>query len=178
MPYISEIRLLAFGKVPSGWAPCDGRQMTVQDNQQLFALLGTTYGGDGLKYFNLPDLRGRVPLNAGGQFRLGQTGGEGQHTLTVAEMAAHAHAMMAYNGNASAGGEGVKPGAATALAQAHPVSDTSAAIAIYGPPPAGPDAMAANALMLNDGGQAHENRQPYLVLNFCMALQGEFPNRA
>jgi microcystin-dependent protein len=177
MPFISEIRLMAFGKIPQGWAPCDGRQLPVLQNQALFTLLGTTYGGDGKNFFNLPDLRGRVPLSAGGGFSLGQAGGENQHTLTVAETAPHAHAMMASSTNASTGGAGVKPGPGAVLAQAHVAGGGEAAVQVYGPPPAGLAAMSPLALGPNAGGQAHENRQPFLVLNFCIALQGDFPTR-
>jgi microcystin-dependent protein len=177
MPFLSEIRLMAFGTIPKGWAPCDGRQLPVRQYVALFNLLGFTYGGDGHDYFNLPDLRGRVPLHAGAGFSLGQAGGERQHTLQPMEMAAHTHAMMASSAAAATGGAGVKPGPNAVLAQAHVAGGDAAAVQLYGPPPAGPAAMSPQALAPNAGGQAHENRQPFLVLNFCIALQGEYPTR-
>src|SRR5215475_11220376 len=98
-PYISEIRIFSFLFAPKGWALCNGQLLAINQNQALFSLLGTTYGGNGTTNFALPNLQGRVPLHVGGAYVLGQTGGEGAHTLTVTEMPAHAHVPAARKAN-------------------------------------------------------------------------------
>jgi microcystin-dependent protein len=163
-PFLGEIKLVAFGFPPKGWAFCNGQLMAINVNQALFSLLGTTYGGDGRTNFALPDLRSRVPLHVSASFPLGVAGGESQHTLTVAEIPAHTHRATAR----AQGGDNPSPsGRAWGLQPAA----QSYATAVSSPPAAMPAAQAAG------GDQPHENRPPLLVLNFIIALQGIFPSR-
>lgn len=161
-PFLSEIRITSFNFAPKGWALCDGQLMPINQNQALFSLLGTTYGGDGTTNFALPDLRGKVPFHFGNGFSLGQTGGETSHTLSSQEMAAHNHLPIASSANAtlaSPGGNFWANGAASA----------------YGPT-ADVDMSAQTLLEVLGGNQPHENMSPYLVLNFIIALVGIFPS--
>jgi microcystin-dependent protein len=161
-PFLGELRLMSFDLVPKGWARCDGQQLPINQNQALFALLGTMYGGNGQTTFALPDLRGRVPLHVGGGFAQGQSFGEEVHTLQPSEMPAHTHGLMASSAN---GDQAVPVGLVLggALNQYHAPSD----LATLHP-----------ASIANVGGsQPHENRHPYLVLNWNIALQGIFPSR-
>jgi microcystin-dependent protein len=160
--YLGEIRIVAFGFAPKGWAACNGQTIPINQNQALFSLLGTTFGGDGRTNFLLPDFRGRAPIEVGGQFNQGQRGGEELHTLVTAEMAAHTHTATASNASNTVG----SPSGnfwATGPAQ-------------YATSPIN-TAMAANAIGNNVGGQGHENRSPYLVVNFIIALTGIFPSQ-
>src|SRR2546423_2022648 len=100
-PFLSEIRIMSFGFAPKGWALCNGQLLPINQNQALFALLGTTYGGDGRVNFALPNLQGRTPIHFGNGFNLGQTGGEEAHTLKMQEMPAHTHQLMAASGTAA-----------------------------------------------------------------------------
>ena len=168
-PFLSEIRIFSFNFPPKTWAFCNGQLMPINQNQALFSLLGTTYGGNGQTTFALPDLRGQVPIHFGDGFILGQSGGQEAHTITQSEMPAHMHFLMASNvqgnsNNPSFGGTG------HVLAQ-DPGNVYSNAFA--------PGAAALNpASIANVGGsQPHENRQPFLALNFCIALIGIFPSR-
>jgi microcystin-dependent protein len=161
-PFLSEIRLMSFTFAPKGWALCDGQLLPINQNQPLFALLGTTYGGDGRVNFALPDLRARTPIHVGSGHTLGERGGEQTHTLTTGELPIHSHVVNAStsatngtttpNGNFLGGGNNVysNTGALTAL---NPATVTS-----------------------TGGSQAHPNMQPYLTLSFCIALQGIFPS--
>lgn len=164
-PFLAEVKIVGFNFAPRGWAFCDGQILPINQNQSLYSLLGTTYGGDGRSTFALPDLRGRTPIHVGDAHPLGQKSGEETHALTEAEMASHAHQAQAD----SAAANQVDP-AGHALANSAPI-----AISVYGSGPAAPmgDGTVANA----GGGQGHENMQPFLVLNFCIALQGLFPPR-
>jgi microcystin-dependent protein len=164
-PFLSEIRLMSFGFPPKGWALCDGQLLPINQNQALFSLLGTTYGGDGRVNFGLPDLRGRAPIHMGSGHTLGERGGEQAHTLSIAEIPTHVHTANASSTPANTN----TPGIAIGLA-------TSALSQLYGPP-ANLQAMAANALTNTGGSQAHLNMQPFLVLNFSIALQGIFPSQ-
>ncbi|MGF2411499.1 phage tail protein [Ferruginibacter sp.] len=166
--YISEIQIFAFPFAPKNWAQCNGQVMPIAQNQALFSLLGTTYGGNGTTTFNLPDLRGRTPIGMGtapgGNYTQGQVSGEENHTLLVIEMAPHNHIMMASSNTAD------QPNAdGNLLAKA----GTAALFSTTqnGTPAAG------NFIGLNAGGQGHNNLQPYLVLNYCIALVGIFPSR-
>ena len=163
-PFLSEIRLMSFVFAPKGWALCNGQLLPINQNQALFSLLGTTYGGNGQTNFALPDLRARAAVHEGSGQILGQAGGEAAHTVTLAELPAHAHPVVGTTAFATSGLVGPALGLAA--------STGSAAYA----PPASPVTMAANALSNYGGSQPHENRQPFLTLSFCIALQGIFPS--
>ncbi|QHT57735.1 phage tail protein [Cellulomonas sp. H30R-01] len=160
-PFLAEIRLTAFGYPPRGWAQCNGQLLPINQNQALFSLLGTQYGGDGRVNFALPDLRGRVPMHVGPGFTLGQVGGAETHTLTVGELPPHTHAVRA----ASAGDRALPGGARWAATDAPH----------YGPTP---QAVMADGLVANAGGsQPHPNMPPYAALQAVIALVGIFPSR-
>lgn len=161
-PYMSEIKIMSFGFAPKGWAQCNGQLLPINQNQALFALLGTTYGGNGQTNFALPDLRGKVPIHVGAGFTQGQAGGEYAHTVTMQEMPAHNHFVAASTANGSSNeGDGKVLGAANNLYSG------AAALTTLHP-----------ATIGNVGGsQPHENKQPFLTLNFCIALSGIFPSR-
>jgi microcystin-dependent protein len=164
--FMSEIRLFSFNLVPRGWASCDGQTLAINQNQALFSLLGTTYGGDGRTTFALPDLRARVPIHVGNGHPLGESGGEAAHTLTTGELGVHAHQV---NASSVAGNDvGNAPGP---LVLASPLNQTYRPASALG-------AMAPTSLTNFVGGaQPHNNRQPYLALAFCICLQGIFPSR-
>lgn len=180
-PFMSEIRIMSFGFAPKGWAQCNGQLLPINQNQALFSLLGTTYGGDGRVTFGLPNLQGQVPLHVAPPGLIqGQTGGEYNHTLNISEMAGHIHIMSAKNANADTGqgGPGVHPAPTKALAQALASQGQANPVAVnlYGT--GNPTtAFAGNAIGVTGGSQPHSNQQPFLVLNFCIALQGAFPSR-
>ncbi len=161
-PFLSEIRIMSFNFAPKGWAMCNGQFLPINQNQALFSLLGTTYGGNGQTTFALPDLRGRTPLHFGSNFNLGQQGGEQAHTLTAAEMPMHTHVVNA----STATGQNNPPGAVLSKAAAN----------MYGPA-ASLSSMGPNPVSSVGGSQAHLNMQPFLALTFCIALQGIFPSR-
>ena len=167
-PFLSEIRIMSFGFAPKGWAMCNGQLLPINQNQPLFSLLGTTYGGDGRVNFALPDLRARVPIHFGNQHTLGERGGETAHTLTLSEMPQHIHFVTASSTQA-AQGTGSTPTNGKILGQAR-------GSFLYGPP-TGLVAMAPNEIGNVGGSQAHLNMQPFLVLTFCIALQGIFPSQ-
>ncbi len=162
-PFISEIRIFSFSFAPRSWAQCNGQLLPINQNQALFSLLGTTYGGNGQTTFALPDLRGKVPLHFGGSFSLGQQGGEQAHTLTINELPAHAHPV---NGSANTADQSYPPNNLWANAGSAAGFHQSSNAAMNG--------ALINAV---GGSQAHENRSPYLTLNFCIALIGIFPSR-
>jgi microcystin-dependent protein len=176
-PFLSEIRIVSFNFAPKGWALCNGQLLPINQNQALFSLLGTTYGGDGRVNFGLPDLRGRLPLHMGSGFVLGQRAGEVNHTLTSSEMASHGHQARALAATAQAGMNGLTPGATKYLAQAHAAtSNGTVPVNLYGT--GSPSLVMAPQTVTNTGGsQPHSNQQPYLVLTFCIALQGIFPSQ-
>jgi len=160
-PFMGELKLVSFNFAPKGWAQCNGQQLPINQNQALFALLGTTYGGNGQTTFALPDLRGRVPMDDGPQRVQGEVGGEEAHTLTSAEMPTHRHFMTA-----SSRGASTPVPTGSLLAQANNA---------YGPP-ASITSLDPSSVTNVGGSQPHENRHPYLVLNWCIALQGIFPS--
>ncbi len=164
-PFLSEIRIFSFSFPPRGWAMCNGQLLPINQNQALFALLGTTYGGDGRVNFALPDLRGRAPNHMGSEFTLGQRGGATAHTLSLTEMPQHIHVMRASNQAATAN---VPTGA-------YPANGSPANMFKTGLTNAA--AMAPGSLTNVGGSQAHNNMQPFLVLNLCIALQGIFPSQ-
>lgn len=163
-PFLSEIRLMSFGFAPKGWAMCNGQLLPINQNQPLFSLLGTTFGGDGRVNFALPDLRGRVPIHVGSGHTLGERGGEQAHTLSIAELPQHAHFENAVNIPATTS----DPSATVTLAQ-------SVQAFLYNTP-SNLQAMAPDMIGNTGGSQAHLNMQPFLTLTFCIALQGIFPS--
>jgi microcystin-dependent protein len=165
---LSEIRVVSFGFPPRGWALCNGQLLPINQNQALFSLLGTTYGGDGRVNFALPDLRGRVPIHFGSSFSLGQRAGQEAHTLTISEMPEHIHFAQ---GSSKAADQPTPGGNLLAL-----VDLTTFTTNLYAQPNA-LIPMAPSAVSNVGGSQPHENRQPYLVLNFIIALQGVFPSQ-
>jgi len=162
-PFLSEIRLMSFSFPPKGWALCDGQLLPINQNQGLFSLLGTTYGGDGRVNFALPDLRARVPIHMGGGHTLGERGGEQAHTLSTAELPTHTHAVNA----SSAQGNSAVP---TGTLLGSPLNLT------YRPQDSSTTALIASTVGNTGGSQAHLNMQPFLTLSFCIALQGIFPS--
>ena len=171
-PFLGEIKIISWNFAPQGWAFCNGQFLPINQNQALFSLLGTTYGGNGQTTFALPDFRGRSPYHVGSSMTLGQRGGEAAHTLTQSEMAAHTHTPMASNTS----GNLVFPATLSPVA-----SHNTWAITTQNPYTAAPGASLAamdpNSVSSTGGSQPHENRQPYTVLNFIIALIGIFPSR-
>jgi len=163
-PFLSEIKIISFNFAPKGWALCNGQLLPINQNQALFALLGTTYGGNGQTTFALPDFRGRIPIHKGNGHTLGERGGEIAHTISPNEMPQHLHFVQATNN------VGTSPNPDSSVILSQSVANS------FGP--------ASNLTTMNSsvpgstgGSQPHENMQPYLVLNFIIALQGIFPSR-
>ena len=164
-PYLSEIRIVAFGFAPKGWGKCDGQTLPIAQNQALFSLIGTTYGGNGITTFSLPDLRGRAPIHVGNGHVRGEAAGELAHTLVIGELPAHVHSVMAssLDGDLPSPANNLLAGTATAQ--------------LYSTAPSSLTALNSSTVTSSGGGsQPHENMQPYLVLAFCIALQGVFPS--
>jgi microcystin-dependent protein len=171
-PWIGEIALVAFNFAPQGWAMCNGQLLSIQQNTALFSLLGTTYGGDGVNTFGLPNLQSRVPLHFGqgtglSTYALGQTVGVESVTLQTPQIPAHTHTYAPQA--TTSGGSALSP--AGALWAPSATGDT-----IYRSG-ASNATMATQTLGQTGGGQPHENRQPTLALNYIIALQGIFPSR-
>jgi microcystin-dependent protein len=164
-PFLSEIKIMSFGFPPKGWAMCNGQLLPINQNQGLFSLLGTTYGGDGRVNFGLPDLQGRTPMHMGNGHTLGERGGEQAHTLSISEIPTHTHTAWAANVPATSNA----PSNARMISQSTQASMYAAA-ANFG-------SMAPQALATVGGSQAHVNMQPFLTLTFCIALQGIFPSQ-
>lgn len=162
-PFLSEIRIMSFGFPPKGWALCNGQLLPINQNQMLFSLLGTTYGGDGRVNFGLPNLQGRAPIHMGSGHTLGEQGGEQGHTLSIAELPTHTHSVAA---SSVATGGNANP-TNRFLGGGNNVYHSAASLTSLNP------GTVANA----GGSQAHLNMQPFLVLNFCIALQGIFPSQ-
>jgi microcystin-dependent protein len=162
-PFLSEIRIMSFNFAPKGWALCDGQLLPINQNQALFSLLGTTFGGDGRVNFALPDLRGRAPIHVGGGHTLGERGGEQAHTLNVSELPLHTHPASASSANGDA------PAPTNALLAAETTQ-------MYAPSAGNLVPLAPGTISSAGGSQAHLNMQPFLTLNFCIALQGIFPS--
>jgi microcystin-dependent protein len=162
-PFLSEIKIFGINFAPKGWALCNGQLLSINQNQALFSLLGTTYGGDGIQNFALPNLQGRAPVHMGNGIVLGEKAGESVHTLTIPEMPEHAHQPV---GSSSA---------ATVRTAAGNLWATDAANNPYSPTANG--AMSPAAVTQVGGSQAHQNMSPYLTLTFCIALTGIFPSQ-
>jgi len=161
-PFLSEIKIVSFNFPPKGWALCNGQSLPINQNQALFALLGTTYGGNGQTTFNLPNLRGRVPIHEGNGHTLGEAAGSTSVTVNIQQLPTHLHTLQSTNANGTI---------------ANPTNGFLAAVNnMYGPP--------NNLVTMNPGSvtnvggsQPHNNMMPYLVLNFIIALQGIFPSQ-
>ncbi|HVR08358.1 MAG TPA: tail fiber protein [Thermoanaerobaculia bacterium] len=162
-PFLSEIKIMSFGFPPKGWALCDGQLLPINQNQALFSLLGTTYGGDGRVNFGLPDLQGRTAMHMGNSHTLGESGGEQAHTLSISEIPTHVHTA-----NAAAA-----PNAGNSVA---PTGQYLAGAPMWGGT-ANLTSLLPSTIGNVGGSQAHLNMQPFLTLSFCIALQGIFPSQ-
>jgi microcystin-dependent protein len=161
-PFLSEIRIMSFVFAPKGWALCNGQLLPINQNQALFSLLGTTFGGDGRVNFGLPDLRSRTPIHVGSGHTLGERGGEPAHTLSIAELPIHTHVAQA---SATAGNVPVTPNNILANSPSNIYSAPTSLVALN-----------PSSITNVGGSQAHLNMQPFLTLSFCIALQGIFPS--
>lgn len=161
-PYLAEIKVVSFNFAPKGWAFCNGQTLPINQNQALFSLLGITYGGDGVRTFQLPNLQARMPIHQNSVYPIGSLGGQSSHTLILTEIAAHNH-----------GAVGVSTNASTDVATGNIWAASS-----HNPYAASPNTtLVPTTLGQTGGGQPHNNMTPYLVLNFIIALQGIFPSR-
>jgi microcystin-dependent protein len=166
-PFLGDIMMVSFNFAPKGWAMCNGQFLPINQNQALFALLGTTFGGNGQTTFALPDLRGRVPVHTGDGLTLGQRGGEEAHTITIQEMPTHLHLLNGSKNNATQ--PGANPNASSNAFARSGQQMYGNAVNLT--------TMHANMVGSVGGSQPHVNRQPFLTLTFCIALQGVFPSR-
>ncbi len=164
-PFLSEIRIMSFDFAPKGWAFCNGQFLPINQNQALFSLLGTTFGGNGQTTFALPDLTGRTPIHVGSGHTLGERAGTQAHTLSIAELPTHTHVL---NGSSAAISTNI-PTTSSAWGNTAPTQ-------VYNSGAANLGAMSASMIGNIGGSQAHLNMQPFLVLNFSIALQGIFPS--
>jgi microcystin-dependent protein len=173
-PFVGTIQVFAFGFPPKGWLPCDGQILAISTNQALFSLLGTTYGGDGIRSFALPDLRGRTALGASPSLPRGAASGEETHILIVPEMPTHTHAIM--TDSTTAAGENDATPTSNVLGQT--VGSPTFEAPIYRTGAAANRVLADQSVGMTGNAIGHENRMPYLVMNFCIALNGIFPSRS
>ena len=162
-PFLSEIRMMSFVFAPKGWALCNGQLLPINQNQALFSLLGTTFGGDGRVNFALPDLRGQTPIHVGSGHTLGERGGEQAHTLSISELPTHTHVL---SGSSSNGTQQIPVGNLFAKTANQLYHGADALVAL-----------AAGTVTNVGGSQAHLNMQPFLTVSFCIALQGIFPSQ-
>jgi microcystin-dependent protein len=168
-PFLSEIRIMSFNFPPKGWSLCNGQFLPINQNQALFSLLGTTFGGNGQTTFALPDLRGQTPIHVGNGHTLGEKGGEQAHTLSIAELPTHIHSPA--SASSTAADNPTPTGNFLGL-----VDLTAFTTHVY-QSAANLVAMAPATIGNTGGSQAHLNMQPYLTLSFCIALQGIFPSQ-
>lgn len=168
-PFLAEIKIVSFNFAPRGWAMCNGQVLPISQNQALFSLLGTTYGGNGQTNFALPNLQGRTPIHVGNSHPLGERAGEPAHTLSLLELPEHTHTA---SGNPSGATTNVPTGNVLARGQAgnNPLN-------YYDTSQTNLTGMNQQSIGNTGGSQAHENMQPYLALTFAIALQGIFPSR-
>ncbi|MEO6282065.1 MAG: tail fiber protein [Dyadobacter sp.] len=162
-PYVGEIRIFAGNFQPAGWAFCDGQLLPISENETLFQLIGTTYGGDGQETFSLPDLRGRIPVHQGNGTVLAESGGSESVTLAIAQIPRHSHPMLASSDIANV------PSPENAI-----LAVSSKATIFFNDPPSA--FMSPNSITSAGGSQPHENMQPYLCVNFIISLFGIFPS--
>jgi microcystin-dependent protein len=160
-PFLGEIKIVSFNFAPKGWAQCNGQLLPINQNQALFSILGTTYGGNGQTTFALPDLRGRLPIHFGNGFPLGERAGEINHTLTLGELATHSHQLVA---------------SANAADTAVPTNDYLAQVPTFAAYAPTANTRMSSLAVGSAGSQPHNNVAPYLTLNFVIALQGIFPS--
>jgi microcystin-dependent protein len=163
-PFVAELRIMSFGYAPRGWAMCNGQLLPINQNQALFSLLGTTFGGDGRVNFALPDLRGQTPVHVGQGHVFGEKGGAQSVTLSISQLPTHVHVASGTSTGASTG----TPSNTLMMAKSTPQN----LYAAFG----SPVAMAPNVVANVGGSQAHLNMQPFLTLTICIALQGIFPS--
>lgn len=173
-PYLGEIRIFGFPRIPVGWHSCDGTLLSISENDALYVLLGTTYGGDGVSTFGLPDLRGQTPIHQGrgpglSPRVLGQTGGVESVTLTTAQMPAHSHLMNASQATATAS----TPGATTVLGSLTDGTQYLSDLTGYTAIP-----LSATAVQPTGGSQPHDNTMPTLTVSICIATAGIFPSQS
>lgn len=166
-PFLGEIKIISWNFAPQGWAFCNGQLLPINQNQALFSILGTTYGGNGQTNFALPDLRAKVPIYTGQGFTLGQSAGQNAHTITMSEMPAHNHFAVASTDSNVNNGTGAPNNYFSATADNTQMYFTGNADSVMSP----------SVISSTGGSQPHENRQPYLALNFVIALIGIFPSR-
>lgn len=166
-PFLSEIRIMSFNFPPRGWAFCNGQLLPISQNQGLFSLLGSTFGGDGRVNFGLPDCKARVPIHMGNGHVLGEKGGEQAHTVSIQEMPMHTHKVNAQATSSTLQNKSVPTGNLLSNSQAVNIYSNN-----------GSDLVSLHTSSIGNigGSQAHQNMQPFLVLNFCIALQGIFPS--
>jgi len=161
-PFLGEIKVISWNFPPKGWTFCNGQLLPINQNQALFSILGTTYGGDGMFTFGLPNLQGRCPMHVGNGIVLGEMGGETAHTLNISELPAHNHVPVGSGDQASASSASNNLWGTVGSNPYDPTPDT---------------AMSPQCILPTGGNQPHENMAPYLVLNFVIALQGIFPSQ-
>jgi microcystin-dependent protein len=178
-PFLSEIRMMSFVFAPKGWALCNGQLLPINQNQALFSLLGTTFGGDGRVNFALPDLRGRVPIHVGSGHTLGERGGTPAHTVSISEMPSHQHVVPLTPRASSQDGTTASPKdaffAASGNEQLYSSTPPTAGDHTYPVPYADTNIGGDVDVTTVGGSQAHLNMQPFLTISFCIALQGIFP---
>jgi microcystin-dependent protein len=165
-PFLSEIRIMSFAFAPKGWALCNGQLLPINQNQALFSLLGTTFGGDGRVNFALPDIRGRAPIHVGSSHTLGERGGEEAHSLSISETPTHTHVAHATTAQADQNSNSAAPTRMPAQSNFSFLYGAASNL----------QSMASNSLANVGASQAHLNMQPFLTLSFCIALQGIFPS--
>jgi microcystin-dependent protein len=172
-PYLGEIKIIAWNYAPKGWAFCNGQILSIQQNTALFAILGTTYGGNGQTTFALPNLQGRMPVHVDSNIVLGQLAGESAHTLLITEMPAHNHTLNAVNAAATLNAPATNAGLAQSSGALH--NGTQLEILMYAS--SINSTLGISTIGSAGGSQPHDNMSPYLVLNYIIALQGIFPSR-
>jgi microcystin-dependent protein len=163
-PYLSELRLVSFNFAPKGWALANGQTLPINQNQAIYSLIGTTYGGDGRSTFQLPNLQGRVPIHTSSGFSLGKNGGEAAHTLTMTEIPNHSHSLQGINANQNSGNP------------ANGFLANTGSQSFYAPP-SNLTPMFSGDIAMVGGNQPHPNQSPYLVMNWIIALNGIFPSQ-